>query len=413
MVCSLTILLGAAGSLRGEIIFARDIAHPSIPNAAEAKMDSCGAGNVDVMCTRPGLPLSCSTWLDGLIVIDGEEDVGLPTDGVSIMGISRDRGVLRVGVSCASGLWEYTRAKDGTWMGADTGYECGGAAACDYDVDSRTGFGRFLFRERESGDVVYLRETAANLWEKMVLEPGGDEHSYVESCDLVCNSVGDAIGAYRLFLPDPQGNIEGHHCEVRAGKIRGPGPLNTILRQGSYSYPPQDLAVAPDGTIYMLDTLRVAPGVTEARVYVSEDGGQTWGTDPNGNCRGVLHSGSINTGAHFDSALAVAPDESLIAVLLIVEEELRLFTSWDGGATWDDQIIHAASIIVPPRGRLTGTWDLMIDAAGDLYVAYPGEDDGALHMLSTVPEPATMSLLAIVCALALPRGRVRRTLNVM
>jgi len=340
---------------------------------AHLKMCAYDVGAVDLAWQAEDDRLRYSNVVNGSLVVDAESPGRYSH---AIMGISRDGGVVRIGVNDHQKVVQSTRTGPGTWdhdfAYPDPVLDTLAAPAGGYDVDPTTGLGGFLYKEASTDDIVYVQETAGGTWSKTVLDNSANA-SYGRYNDLVYSESGVPIGAYATDAP-----------VVRAGKITGPGPLPLKPGVPAYGWMHLDIAVAPDDTIYLLDWRHTSA----TDLWIVDDDTWTWSGFPS-------LTGDFG-GDNKDVAVAVAPDESLIAALVLnkntspdPDSPVLLYTSADGGATWDWDASH----ILP--GATLGIADVAFDSASNLYVGYYNATADELHLLSTVPEPATLSLLAL------------------
>jgi len=349
-------LLLLPGGAWAELTLTQDviIASGNEVDCAHVKIDASVAGQVELAWRDSDGYARYSSFSAGAVVAD-------------IMGISRDGAVVRVGINSNKNVQQYTRVGPGSWTLSDTGYDVDGygAPAGGYDVDPSTGLGGFLFKEDVTNDIVYVPDTGA-AWSKTVLETNVSDAGYGRYDDLVYSATGDPIGAYKTYDPGIPG------ARIRAGKITGPGPLSTA----NVAFPQQhlDVTVAPDGTIYLVDDYSVWYTFLQ-----KSENGSTWAyvsavqSTPNGG----------STGDDMDVAVAVAPDESRMAVLAVdynldATHPLTLFISENGGGSWDTTML---------RGGVRGIADAAFDPGGNLYVAYYSEIDDALHLLVATVGP--------------------------
>lgn len=297
------------------------------------------------------------------LVVDNELVSGLMHD---IMGISRDGGVVRIGMNNNKLIREYTRTGPGTWSFSNTGSTNLSYAAPSggYDVNPLTGLGGFVF-VNAGGDLEYDHETAQGVWSSQILQaaPGTGYGSYNH---FLFTADGKPVVAYKSNT-GPTGN----------GFYAGVIDASVTEVVAAYTHFHLALATSPDGTLHLLDSRH--SGITD--YYESTDDGATW----------TYKSQLLNRGFSLDgvdAALAVSPVNGMIAALVFTNNSnfLTLATSTNGLA-WDMQQIGVSAVGQMP--------DLAFDPSGNLYVAYYDPADDSLHLLSTLPEPTSAALLGV------------------
>ena len=342
-----------------------------------AKLHAVTVGQVDIAWQEEVVPggngCDYSQILHGELAVDEEQVV--PDQAGSILGIGRHDGSVRVAVVVSRpegpSLQELTRSVEGRWTGLVVGsLPVGIGPNGGYAVDPTTGLGGFIFKDPNT-DIVYLHETAENVWESSVLEADSIGQEYGVFSDLVYNPAGDPIAGYT------------YNEYLRAGKIDGPGSLNDVA--AAYSGLAHiEVAVVSDSNVYLLD------GSYGFRLHRSTDGGETW------TLLGGAATGSLLARWGMDTALAVAPDESMAAVLSWAKPDdpnPLLTTLWISepneatgqplGAEW-----YTDPCWLPGAGNLSRP-DVTFDPYGYLYVAYYRYDaepsNAGMHLLSNMP----------------------------
>ena len=389
VLACVTLLLGFTGNVLAEpsLEWTHDfhLAPSAWGTTLVAKIHPAALGQVDIVWKDVDTWTRYSRIANGHLAIDAEVAYGSDTHG--IMGISRHGGAVRVGLNSNSNALEYTRTAQGAWMGSDTGYDSKTMASAwgGYDLDPCTGLGGFILKDNNN-DIVHIYESTLNVWDKLILETNVPSNAWGREGDVVYTPDGDPIGAYKFQYEDPNGNPYFTCCnELRTGRIDGPGPLNPVQDALPDRY--LDLAVVPGGKVYLLDNY----SSTQSLLQVSVDRGQTWIT------LGALPTG-YGVDNNTDVALAVAPDESLAAVLswgphddpdlrqrtMLWLSEPNDTTGQPLGAEW-----YADPCLLPGAGTLNKA-DVAFDPCGYLYVAYynhgvPTAADEGIHLLSNMP----------------------------
>ena len=370
ILSSIVLLTALAGILPAQpsVVWTSDIriATSAEAGGAHLKIHAETVGQVDIVWLGSDAFPHYSQISQGELAIDAELIMG--SYAHSIMGIGRYGGIPRVGFNNFLNIVEYTRAADNFWLRRDTEYDTDNYSTPSggYAVDPTTGLGGFIFKD-PCHNIVYIHETSqGGAWEKIVLETQtGPSSAWGKYNDLIYTPDGDPIGAYKYQYEDPNGNPYYTCCnEFKAGKIDGPGPLNYVYVGFAYEY--LDVTVVPDGNIYLVDDFVS----NDSRLHMSADNGQTWTT-----------LGSIPTGFYGDGrdyAVAVAPNESLAAVLAsgrwedpctsgrntLWLSEPNLATGQPLGAEW-----YTDPCWLPGAGGLDIP-DIAFDPYGYLYVAY-------------------------------------------
>ena len=370
--------VGLAGGARAGVTFTQGtiIASGDDVGGEHVRIEAYAEGQVDVAWYHTDGSTRYTHVSDNEIAVDAE--TGLPYTH-HIMGISRDGGVVRVGFNSHKNVVEYTRTGAGAWTESDTGHDLDDYAfpSGGYDVDPCTGLGGFIFKD-SNYDIVYVYETDPCGWDKMVLETNVPEAWWGKYDDLVYTPTGDAIGAYKYHYEDPNGDPNFTVDTLRVSAIDGAGPLNDV--GFAFGWQHLDVTVVPNGAIYLLD----ATTSYYSYMYKSEDDGQNW-----------IRLGTLGTGCFGDSrdvAVAVAPDESLAAVLSWArpaDPNPALTTLWLSepnettgqplGAEW-----YTDPCLLPGAGSL-GIPDVAFDPEGNLFVAYYNSVADELQLLSTLP----------------------------
>ena len=359
------VLLSVVGGLQATVHFVTDamIALDSDVNAAHLKMDVSGAGLVDIAWRDTTGVVHYSQWNDGAFLVDGTET--LPATR-AIMGISRDDGVLTLGLNVNGSVVKYTRGNSGIWTESDTGYniEGDGAPCGGYDANPTNALGGFVFKQADSNDIVYVSEVLDGTWNKVVLESAVTRMDAGNYADVLFTPSGTPVGVYQTCLTGTTTR------RLRGGTIVGAGALTTLNQ--AFANQHQGMAVTDNGTVYLVDDY----STQYTFLYKMLPGGNF---SYAGQIQGVVDSGS--NGDNMDIAVAVAPDNSLLAVLLLdynlnTTYPLTLMISTDAGMSWSSQSIA--------EGK-RGIADIAFDDAGYLYVAYYDTLDDELHLLSTNP----------------------------
>ncbi len=389
-----------ASSASGAVTFSRDtvIASDSAVGTsftgapkATVKINVRSSGEVDlawVGSTGPNNLKYSQVGTNGQLAVDGA-GIG---NGNSINGITYVRTssndstpVVRVGARWGSAMTEYTQNGNGTFSGSGTGVAAkdGVTGGAEYDTDPTTGLGGFVYRDKTSStppatgpNLNYVHETAQGTWTTQLLESSQTTNNTVFS-SFQYSPTGAAVTAYKMS--------DGTNSYLKAGII-GVSVTQADVDHANQGFP-QAMTVGSDGKIYVVDSRYT--GQTD--LVSSSDGGQTWSGRST-----ITNSGHYgNTDGGY--AVAVAPNGTLAALVLDSSDKLNLAMSTDHGATWDLQAL--------PGGGPQDADDLGFDAQNHLYVAYYNSTDSKLHLLSTVPEPGSLSLLSMGGLLLLRRKR--------
>ena len=343
------------------------------------KIDVSDDGIVDILWGNASTVGMYSCWDSGTV----------STDTTSLgymhapMGISRDDGVVRVGMNSSKNLVELTRVDDNDWasvnLGTTLGYQTTGYTrpSGGYDVNPLTGRGAFLFLWKDPCNpspyhVTYAYQTdSSGNWDHYIIDESGDG-SYGRDATLIFDSDGTPYGEFRYSNGTGRG--------MQAGEITGPGPLEKMGSTNSYQY--SDMALSPLGTLYALVHCYHSGSYDRSYLFKGIDGAAcNWTSLP--WMEGMVYQSS----SYMDTSMAVAPDESLLAVLMNRSEtvddpladpanQLVLYTSIDDGTTWEKQWL--------PGGCYQEA-DLGFDADGDLYVCYYDAVSDQILLLSTLP----------------------------
>ena len=344
------------------ITFTRsDVIAPAGTGTGHLAIDVYDVGGVDI-AWRATTGATRYSNFDGSSVSTDSTSLGY-THG--IMGISRDAGTVRIGLNLGKNVYQQTRTGVDTWAATDTGFDLEDYASPSggFDVDPTTGQGGFIFNWIDPCDstmkTVYLAEDGGGTWNPAVLEPYVSHSAYGRDATLIYDADGTPYGSYN--------NADGSSTGIYGGEIDGAGRLGYVTN--AYSYFHNDMTRADDGTLYLLNQRHSS----QSQLFVSDTGGLCWTQiGPN--------FGAANHGDSLDAAIAVAPDESLIACLMNRSDGtngLALYTTIDWGTTWEKQWLP---------GSYAQIADLGFDADGNLYVCYYNSVNTEIILLSTLPQ---------------------------
>ncbi|MFH1614578.1 MAG: right-handed parallel beta-helix repeat-containing protein [Planctomycetota bacterium] len=363
----LVLLLAIVARVPAELDFLSDdiIAEGNDVSTSHVKIEVYGVRKVDIAWRDTDWFAHYANLVDNGLLVNEVLPVGGYTH--HIMGISRDNNWVRIGLNSSKNITEWTRGADGFWVASDTGYDCyeysnpSGA----YDVSPTTSEGGFIFTD-VNNYIVHVYEANQDSWSMGVFETN-QPSGYGRYSALVYDSNGDKYAAYE--------NGAGT-AKLRAGLIPSPVASVNDVASNPLIYYHVALTAAADGTLYLVASL----DGNSTNLYISEDGGSWLGPNQ------IVAKGI--SGDNTDYAVAVSPNESLIAALVFdTNSNLTLATSNDVGATWVTQTLASGS---------SHAADLGFDGDGYLYVAYYDSNDDKLHLVSTAPPVAPLLCDSII-----------------
>ena len=273
------------------------------------KIDVSDDGIVDILWMNASSSGKYSCWDSGNVTTDA----GTLSYVHGPMGISRDDGVVRAGVNTSKNLVEWTRVGDNDWASVNLGTTLGyklttyGRPSGGYDVNPLTGRGAFLCLWTDPCNptpynvtYVYEVDNSGN-WGHYILDESADS-SYGRDATLIFDDNGTPYGEFRF-----SNSTLGRGMQV--GEITGPGPLEKMGSTNGYQY--SAMALSPQGTLYALVHCYHSGSYDRSYLFKGVDGGAcSWTQLP--NMEGMDYASSY----YMDTSMAVAPDESLLAVLM-------------------------------------------------------------------------------------------------